>query len=370
LDIFGFEVFDNNSLEQLFINIANEMLQKNFTDVVFDKETKLYRDEGIKDVQLVYKSNQEVISLLSSRMSVMSLLADQCVVATGSDSQFVTSLFNNLKYDQLKRYLKVPVGFTVVHTIGSIDYRGENFIVKNNDVLKGEMIQVVNMSENPVTRVLFEGDKLEDKMGKLGKDNLISSSFLRQLDELVKIINSTESHFVRCVKPNEDKAPLTYINSKVLLQLFSLSVLEALALKDLGFSYRRRFEEFLDQFRFVDLGTTTPALESRDPAVCRKASEEMLSHSPLRKEDWAVGKTMTFLTSRGVKELQDYQRERMAKWAPLVLTLEAMWKRQRLRAELMRNEGNLLRVQAHCKKYLELNRVGGPKTKYVPKVVV
>jgi len=60
LDIFGFEVFKNNSLEQLFINITNEYLQKNFVDVVFKKENELYKSEGVSLKDMKYTSNDQI----------------------------------------------------------------------------------------------------------------------------------------------------------------------------------------------------------------------------------------------------------------------------------------------------------------------
>ena len=47
LDIFGFEVFDLNSFEQLCINFANEKLQFFFNMIIFKEEMDLYKSEEV-----------------------------------------------------------------------------------------------------------------------------------------------------------------------------------------------------------------------------------------------------------------------------------------------------------------------------------
>jgi myosin heavy subunit len=49
LDIFGFEIFKINSLEQFCINFTNEKLQQLYIAYVFKGEEKEFINEGLKD---------------------------------------------------------------------------------------------------------------------------------------------------------------------------------------------------------------------------------------------------------------------------------------------------------------------------------
>jgi myosin heavy subunit len=66
LDIFGFEVFKKNSMEQLCINFANEKLQNLFNYNVFVKERETYRGEGLpEDVIPDFRDNTPCCNLVS-----------------------------------------------------------------------------------------------------------------------------------------------------------------------------------------------------------------------------------------------------------------------------------------------------------------
>lgn len=346
LDIFGFEVFKNNSLEQLFINITNEMLQKNFVDIVFERESRLYREEGVSTAVLQYTSNAHVIECLTAKgASVLSTLEDQCLAPGGADEKLVGSCKNNLKNNPAFQPARVGpnVNFLVIHTIGAIQYNSEGFLYKNKDVLRSELMEIVKKSPSKVTQQLFEGIVME--RGKIAKGQLIGSQFLLQLQSLMELINSTEPHFVRCIKPNDSKKALDWVASKVLIQLHALSVLEALQLRQLGYSYRRPFNEFLFQFKFVDLGITENA--SMEGSA---ASRKLLETCEIPKDSWAIGKTQVFLKQQAAKDLTKIQRQRLASWGPAVLFIEACMLRLRKKQEIEKKCAKLVRIQAHIRR--------------------
>lgn len=351
LDIFGFEVFKNNSLEQFFINVTNEYLQKNFTDIVFEKEQKLYSSEGISSANLEFKSNKLVLeALCDKKNSILSAMEDQCLVPSGTDEKFLSAAYTNLKNNPCLKPAKISgnVNFIVSHTIGDIQYCASGFLFKNKDVLRAELVEVVQKSSNELIASLFKGVFVE--RGKMAKGQLIGSQFINSLGTLMSIIDETEPHFIRCVKPNESKKPLDWVASKVLIQLHSLSILEALQLRNLGFSYRRTFSEFIFQFKYCNMAISND--KNTDPRIL---AEKMLQGTDIPKSSWAIGKTMVFLSKDAAKKMAQIQREKLAAFEPLVQLLEAVYLRYKLRKEFRMNQLKpLTRIQAQLRRVLDI----------------
>lgn len=80
LDIYGFEIFDNNGFEQFCINFVNEKLQQIFIELTLKAEQEEYVEEGIKWTPIDFFNNK-VGCRLRALSSVM-LLAGHVLHST------------------------------------------------------------------------------------------------------------------------------------------------------------------------------------------------------------------------------------------------------------------------------------------------
>jgi len=78
LDIYGFESFAQNDLEQFCINLANEKLQQHFNAHVFKGEQAEYEAEGIDWSRVEFVDNQDVLELIEGKLGVLDLLDETC----------------------------------------------------------------------------------------------------------------------------------------------------------------------------------------------------------------------------------------------------------------------------------------------------
>ena len=101
LDIFGFESFENNGLEQLLINYANESLQLIFNRSVLDAEQEMYREEGFMVEPIEYVNNNECVNLIAmGRDSILTSLDAVCKAPEPTEEKF-NSLIHKVRLSYL-----------------------------------------------------------------------------------------------------------------------------------------------------------------------------------------------------------------------------------------------------------------------------
>jgi myosin-1 len=86
LDIYGFEVFQNNGFEQLCINYVNEKLQQIFIELTLRSEQEEYEREQIAWQPIPYFNNRIVCELLDGvkPSGLFRILDDTCKTMHGA----------------------------------------------------------------------------------------------------------------------------------------------------------------------------------------------------------------------------------------------------------------------------------------------
>ena len=100
----------------------------------------------------------------------------------------------------------------------------------------------------------MEASKPETKAPRAkiaNKKPTLGSMFKNSLIELMKTINSTNVHYIRCIKPNEQKKAWEFDTLMVLSQLRACGVLETIRISCAGFPSRWTYVEFADRYHIL-----------------------------------------------------------------------------------------------------------------------
>uniref|UniRef100_A0AAX7TX35 Myosin VAb n=1 Tax=Astatotilapia calliptera TaxID=8154 RepID=A0AAX7TX35_ASTCA len=266
LDIYGFETFDINSFEQFCINYANEKLQQQFNLHVFKLEQEEYMKEEIPWTLIDFYDNQPCINLIEAKLGVLDLLDEECKMPKGSDETWAQKLYNTL-LKQNAHFEKPRLSnraFIIHHFADKVEYQCVGFLEKNKDTVNEEQINVLKKSKFDLLLKLFEDDekaanssnKLTSSIGRAGsakKDTkkTVGLQFRQSLHLLMETLNATTPHYVRCIKPNDHKAPFTLDPVRAVQQLRACGILETIRISAAGFPSRWTYQEFFSRYRVL-----------------------------------------------------------------------------------------------------------------------
>ncbi|KAF9275426.1 Myosin type-2 heavy chain 1, partial [Mortierella antarctica] len=253
--------FKKNSFEQFCINYANEKLQQEFNQHVFKLEQEEYVREKIDWKFIEFSDNQPCIEMIEGKLGVLSLLDEESRMPSGSDQGWCNKLFSQLGTEKHKKWFTKPrfsnAAFTINHYAHAVTYDCDGFLEKNKDTLPDELLNLIKNSDNEfLEEVLMTsatigagGSMSEDKRKSvINRKPTLGAIFKGSLIQLMDTINSTNVHYIRCLKPNEAKQPWVFDAPMVLGQLRACGVLETIRISCAGYPSRWSFPEFVERY--------------------------------------------------------------------------------------------------------------------------
>uniref|UniRef100_A0A7N9B1B1 Myosin heavy chain 11 n=1 Tax=Mastacembelus armatus TaxID=205130 RepID=A0A7N9B1B1_9TELE len=372
LDIAGFEIFEDNSFEQLCINYTNEKLQQLFNHTMFILEQEEYQREGIEwnfiDFGLDLQPCIELIERPNNPPGILALLDEECWFPKATDVSFVEKLMNtqgnHVKFAKPKQ-LKDKTEFSIFHYAGRVDYNATAWLTKNMDPLNDNVTSLLNNSSSQFIQELWKDGEIVvglDTIAKMSDSSMPSASktkkgmfrtvgqlYKESLAKLMTTLHNTQPNFVRCIIPNHEKRAGKLDAHLVLEQLRCNGVLEGIRICRQGFPNRIVFQEFRQRYEILAANAIPKGFMDGKQACCL-----MIKHLDLDPNLYRIGQSKIFFRTGVLAQLEE---ERDLKITVIIIAFQAQARGFLARKAFAKRQQQLTAmkvIQRNCAAYLKL----------------
>ncbi|KAL0993065.1 hypothetical protein UPYG_G00102770 [Umbra pygmaea] len=370
LDIAGFEIFELNSFEQLCINYTNEKLQQLFNHTMFILEQEEYQREGIEwsfiDFGLDLQPCIDLIEKPASPPGILALLDEECWFPKATDKSFVEKVLQEQgthpKFYKPKK-LKDEADFCIIHYAGKVDYKADEWLMKNMDPLNDNVATLLNQSTDKFVSELWKDvDRIVglDKVAGMsempgafktrkGMFRTVGQLYKEQLSKLMATLRNTNPNFVRCIIPNHEKKAGKLDPHLVLDQLRCNGVLEGIRICRQGFPNRIVFQEFRQRYEIL-----TPNSIPKGFMDGKQACVLMIKTLELDPNLYRIGQSKVFFRAGVLAHLEE---ERDMKITDVIISFQAWCRGYVARKAFAKRQQQLTAmrvIQRNCSAYLKL----------------
>ncbi|XP_028846453.1 unconventional myosin-Ib isoform X5 [Denticeps clupeoides] len=334
LDIYGFEIFEDNSFEQFIINYCNEKLQQIFIELTLREEQEEYIREGIEWTNIEYFNNAIICDLIENNQNgILAMLDEECLrPGNVTDETFLEKLNTVCAYHQHfesrrsknSKFLtdhSLPHNcFRIQHYAGKVLYRVEGFVDKNNDLLYRDLSQAMYKANHSLMKLLFpEGNPAKVN---LKRPPTAGFQFKASVGTLMKNLQTKNPNYIRCIKPNDKKAPHIFTESLVCHQVRYLGLMENVRVRRAGYAFRQPYEPCLERYKML-CKQTWP--HWKGPA--REGVEVLLTELQVSPEEFSYGRSKIFIRNpRTLFFLEEKRRQCLEDLATLIQKIYRGWK--------------------------------------------
>ncbi|KAK9491828.1 P-loop containing nucleoside triphosphate hydrolase protein [Lipomyces doorenjongii] len=323
LDIYGFEIFENNSFEQICINYVNEKLQQIFIQLTLKTEQEEYVREQIKWAPINYFNNKIVCDLIEEKRppGVFAALNDACATAHADSGAADQSFTQRLSLVASNPHFEQRQGkFLIKHYAGDVMYRVEGMTDKNKDQMLKDLLDLIAKSGNKFLTTLFPAQVDHDSKRR---PPTASDKIKQSANDLVHTLMNCQPSYIRTIKPNQSKSPTEYDDKAVLHQIKYLGLQENVRIRRAGFAYRQTFEKFAERFYLLS-PKTSYAGDYIWHGDARSAVLQILKDTSIPQDEYQMGVTKAFIKTPETLFALEHMRDRY--WHNMAVRIQRAWR--------------------------------------------